>query len=139
MAGLAPSLKEVTKLLYTLSAPGAGKSLPAFDIVAPSLPIFGFSVGTKRKGFGLDKYAEVLHKLMQKLGYEKYVTQGGDWSCIITRAMGKLYPTACVASHINMPRGQRPSLTSNPILALQHLLAPYTESERKVLPGQSGL
>lgn len=121
---------EVTKLLPILSAPGAGKHFPAFEIVAPSLPNFGFSEGTKRKGFGLEKYAETLHKLMQKLGYEKYVTQGGDWGSSITRTMGKLYPTACVASHINMPLGSPPSLTSSPILALQHLLTPYTESEK---------
>jgi len=70
---------------------------------------------------------------MQKLGYEKYVTQGGDWGTIITRTMGKLYPKACVASHINMPRGLPPSLISNPILALQSLLTPYTESENQGL------
>lgn len=127
------SFLEVTKLLYPLSAPGAGKSFPAFDIVAPSLPNFGFSEGTKRKGFGLDKYAEALHKLMQKLGYDQYVTQGGDWGTMITRTMGKFYPNACMASHINLPRGMRPSLTSNPILALQHLLTPYTESEKQGL------
>ena len=127
------SFLEVTQLLYPLSAPGTGKSVPAFDIVAPSLPNFGFSEGTKKKGFGLDKYAEVLHKLMQKLGYEKYVTQGGDWGAIITRVMGKLYPNACVASHINMPLGVRPSLNSHPILAVQHLLTPYTDSEKKGL------
>ena len=45
---------------------------PAFHVVAPSLPNFGFSSGVTRRGFGLTQYAEVLHKLMIKLGYDKY-------------------------------------------------------------------
>lgn len=45
---------------------------PAFHIIAPSLPNFGFSQGIKKKGFGLPQYAESCHKLMQKLGYNQY-------------------------------------------------------------------
>jgi pimeloyl-ACP methyl ester carboxylesterase len=45
---------------------------PAFHVVAPSLPNFGFSSGVTRRGFGLAQYAEVLHKLMIKLGYDQY-------------------------------------------------------------------
>lgn len=45
---------------------------PAFHVVAPSLPNFGFSSGVTRRGFGLAQYAEVLHKLMLKLGYNQY-------------------------------------------------------------------
>ena len=45
---------------------------PAFHVVAPSLPNFGFSSGVTRRGFGLPQYAEVLHKLMIKLGYDQY-------------------------------------------------------------------
>ena len=72
------SFVEVTKLLPLLGA-GDGLSKPAFHIVAPSLPNFGFSDGVKKRGFSLGQYAETCHKLMQKLGYEEYVTQGGDW------------------------------------------------------------
>ena len=67
----------MSKLLPLLN--GDGKSTPAFHIVAPSLPNYGFSEGTKKKGFGLAQYAEICHKLMQRLGYKEYVTQGGDW------------------------------------------------------------
>ena len=63
---------------------------------------------------------------MQKLGYNDYVTQGGDWGSMITRAMGILYPKYCKASHINMVRAAKPNWTSHPILALQHLLTPYS-------------
>ena len=52
---------------------------PSFHVVAPSIPNFGFSDGVKARGFALAQYAEVCHKLMQKLGYAEYVTQGGDW------------------------------------------------------------
>lgn len=45
---------------------------PAFHVVAPSLPNFGFSSGVTRRGFCLQQYAEALHKLMIKLGYDQY-------------------------------------------------------------------
>ena len=51
------------------------ESMPAFHVVAPSLPNFGFSEGTKRKGFAIEQYAETCHKLMLRLGYKEYVTQ----------------------------------------------------------------
>lgn len=63
------SFIEVTRLLPLLQA-GDGK--PAFHVVAPSLPNFGFSSGITRRGFRLAQYAEVLHKLMIKLGYNHY-------------------------------------------------------------------
>jgi pimeloyl-ACP methyl ester carboxylesterase len=44
----------------------------AFHVVAPSLPNFGFSDGVKAPGFGIPQYAEAMHKVMQKLGYNKY-------------------------------------------------------------------
>lgn len=50
---------------------------PAFDVVVPSLVNFGFSQGVTKKGFANEQHAETCHKLMLKLGYEKYVTQGG--------------------------------------------------------------
>ena len=50
---------------------------PAFHVVAPSLPNFGFSDEIKQKGFDLTKYAETCHKLMLSLGYDKYGTLFG--------------------------------------------------------------
>lgn len=99
-------------------------------MIAPSLPNYGFSEGPKKRGFALAQYAETCHKLMLKLGYKEYVTQGGDWGFYITRALGKLYPENVKASHINMIRSGPPTFLRNPILALQHMLQPYTESEK---------
>jgi hypothetical protein len=67
---------------------------------------------------------------MLSLGYNEYVTQGGDWGFYITRAIGYYYPQHCKASHINMLRAEAPTFTKHPILALQHKLAPYTQKEK---------
>ncbi|KAF7897871.1 uncharacterized protein EAF01_008837 [Botrytis porri] len=99
------SFLEVVQLLPLLQQPGG----PAFHIVAPSLPNYGFSEGVKKRGFAVAQYAETCHKLMLQLGYDEYVTQGGDWGMFITRAIGKLYPKHCKASHINMVIGQAPA------------------------------
>lgn len=59
----------MTKLLSKLKGEDGH---PAFHVVAPSLPNFGFSSGVTHRGFGLGQYAEALHKLMLKLGYNQY-------------------------------------------------------------------
>lgn len=107
-----------------------GNDQPAFHVIAPSLPNFGFSAGATKKGFGLPQYAETCHKLMLKLGYDQYATQGGDWGTMITRIMDLLYPASIKASHINMVRGHRPTWTSNPLLSLRHAITPYNAREK---------
>ena len=139
---------EVTKLLPMLKA---GADRPAFHIVAPSLPNFGFSSGVTRRGFGLAQYAEASHKLMIKLGYNNYgvleslaclllskvntntpalVTQGGDWGFWVTRSIGLLYPEHCKASHVNMIVAKPPQWSKSPFLALQHAIMPYDAREK---------
>lgn len=125
------SFFEATKIFNELGH-DAGDG-PAFDVVVPSLPNYGFSEGSKKRGFGIAEYAATCHQLMQKLGYNKYVTQGGDWGFFITRAIGILYPQYCKASHVNMPFGMEPSFMSNPFLALKHAVTPYTDEEKKGL------
>lgn len=80
----------------------------SFHVVAPSLPNFGFSSGVSQRGFALAQYAETCHKLMLQLGYNKYVTQAGDWGWWITRSIGRLYPENCLASHFNMVLANSP-------------------------------
>ncbi|KAL9629768.1 MAG: hypothetical protein Q9204_005085 [Flavoplaca sp. TL-2023a] len=65
------SFLEVAKILPLLADTNDGTE-PAFHIVAPSLPNFGFSQGVTKKGFSLPQYAEVCHNLMLKLGYTQY-------------------------------------------------------------------
>ncbi|KZF21554.1 alpha/beta-hydrolase [Xylona heveae TC161] len=121
------SFIEITKLLPFFQ--GDDKT-PAFHVVAPSLPNFGFSSGVNRRGFVLTKYAETLNKLMLKLGYDQYVTQGGDWGFSVTRALGRIYPQHCKASHINLVLAREPNWTKHPLLALQHALFSYTDREK---------
>ncbi|KAH6985467.1 Alpha/Beta hydrolase protein [Ilyonectria destructans] len=102
------SFIEVTKLLPLLKG-GNGK--PAFHVVAPSLPNYGFSARVAKKGFGLGQYAEAANNLMLALGYDQYVTQGGDWGCLITRTMGARFPQHVKASHINMVLASEPKWT----------------------------
>jgi len=121
------SFIEVLHLLPLLSKPGG----PAFHVVAPSLPNFGFSEGAKKRGFAVAQYAETCHKLMLQLGYDEYVTQGGDWGFFITRAIGKLYPQHCKASHVNMINSKPVSFAKHPLLALQHASVPYSQKEKE--------
>jgi hypothetical protein len=67
---------------------------------------------------------------MLSLGYNEYVTQGGDWGFTITRTIGFLYPKHCKASHINMIAAQAPTYSKNPLLALQHSLTPYSAKDQ---------
>jgi hypothetical protein len=63
------SFLEVTKLLPLLTEP---RQEQAFHVVAPSLPNFGFSQQVGQRGFALPQYAECMHKVMLRLGYDKY-------------------------------------------------------------------
>ncbi|KAJ3995757.1 Alpha/Beta hydrolase protein [Lentinula boryana] len=83
------SFLESRKIIPLLTKGSGGD--PVFDVVAISLPGFGFSEGPKKKGFSLSQYAEVAHKLMLALGYTEYVTQGGDIGFRITAEMARRY------------------------------------------------
>ncbi|KIX00774.1 uncharacterized protein Z518_09839 [Rhinocladiella mackenziei CBS 650.93] len=120
----------VTKVIGPLTS----ESSVAFDVVASSLPNYGFSEGTKKRGFSIEQYAETLHKLMMRLGYNQYVTQGGDWGYYITRAISLLYPDHCKATHFNMDVGTKPALLKNPLLALEAAFRPLSPREKQGLP-----
>lgn len=123
------SFIEVIHILPLLTQPGG----PAFHVVAPSLPNYGFSEGVKKRGFGAKQYAETCHKLMLQLGYDEYVTQGGDWGYTVTRAIGYLYPNHCKASHYNLFDVNKPTFLTSPIAALHHAITPYTKQEKESL------
>ncbi|KAJ7600291.1 Alpha/Beta hydrolase protein [Mycena floridula] len=122
------SFLEVRKILPLLvNGPSTD---PSFHVVALSLPGFGFSEAPKKQGFSCAHYAEVAHKLMLSLGYEQYVTQGGDWGFLITRKIALEYGSKhSMAWHTNYPKARAPQLLSEPVLYLRHLLTPYTAAE----------
>lgn len=121
------SFIEVTKIIDGLVQ--GGDSHPSFHVVAPSLPNHGFSSGVKQRGFAFAQYAEVCHKIMLRLGYNQYVTQGGDNGYYTSRAMSLLYPGHCMATHLNFEYAEPPSFFSEPLLALRNLVTPYTARE----------
>ncbi|KAI0001404.1 alpha/beta-hydrolase [Xylariaceae sp. FL0662B] len=123
------SFIEVIKMLPLLTSSSKDEQ-PTFHVVAPSLPNYGFSQRTSKPGFALPQYAEVCHKLMLQLGYEKYVTQAGDLGFFVTRIMGVQYPSHVLASHMNFVFTAPPSPLSSPLLCLQHVLGRYTPAEK---------
>lgn len=120
---------EATKIMSALTSHKEGEV--SFHVVAPSLPNFGFSQGTKKRGFALEQYAETCHKLMLKLGYTQYVTQGGDWGWYVTRMMSILYPEHCKATHFNMDAGEAPSPLKHPLIYQKSLLHTPTPREEQ--------
>ncbi|OQV00965.1 hypothetical protein CLAIMM_06395 [Cladophialophora immunda] len=120
---------EATKIIDALSTQTQGQV--SFHVVAPSLPSFGFSEGTKKRGFAVEQYAETQHKLMVRLGYDQYVTQGGDWGYYICRALSALYPRQCKATHFNMDVGTRPTLFTHPVLFVSSLFRRLSKREKQ--------
>ncbi|KAF7324471.1 EHN domain-containing protein [Mycena kentingensis (nom. inval.)] len=107
------SFIEVRKILPMLTRVVSDQ--PSFHVVTLSLPGYGFSAAPKKTGFRTDQYAEVCNKLMLALGYNEYVTQGGDWGGIITRRVASLYgPKHAKAWHTNFPLAEPPETQSQP-------------------------
>lgn len=84
------------------TAHGADAS-DAFHLVIPSLPGYGFSGKPRETGWTVGRIARAWHALMTRLGYERYVAQGGDWGAAITTAMGVHRPEGLAAIHLNLP------------------------------------
>ena len=74
----------------------------AFDVVAPSLPGYGFSGPTREQGYDVERIADAFDELMARLGYDRYVAQGGDWGALITAILGAKHPERVEAIHTNM-------------------------------------
>ncbi|KAI1185931.1 microsomal epoxide hydrolase [Nemania serpens] len=129
------SFLEATKILEPLTEP-RDAAQPAFHVVVPSLPGYGFSEASRRRGFGADQHGEVFHKLMLRLGYDEYATQGGDWGFLITRAMGRRYaPRHVKAQHLNLDRYAQPTLWRSPVAFIRTMVAAlvtgFSEREKR--------
>lgn len=86
---------------------------PSFHVVAPSMPNFGFSGAMLKRGFGIQQYAESMHKVMIALGYDEYVAQGGDWGHMCIRAIALMYPQHCKAHLTNWAWAAKPKEFEN--------------------------
>ena len=99
------SVFELLKIIGPLTDPTAygGKAADAFDVVIPSLPGYGFSGKPTVTGWDPDHIARAWAELMKRLGYTRYVAQGGDWGSPITNAMARQAPAGLLGIHINLP------------------------------------
>ena len=99
------SIIEQIKLIGPLTDPTAhgGKAEDAFDVVIPSMPGYGFSAKPTTAGWGPEHMGRAWAELMQRLGYTRYVAQGGDWGAFVVDQMGLQAPPGLLAVHTNMP------------------------------------
>ncbi|KAF5362836.1 hypothetical protein D9758_007109 [Tetrapyrgos nigripes] len=124
------SFLEVRKILPLLTEPESAQD-PSFHVVALSLPGFGFSEAPRKKGFSLRQFAEVCNKLMLSLGYDRYVTQSGDWGFYICRTIAQFYGGKhLIAWHTNYPDagGDVPTSPDDPSTASQMDLDGYARN-----------
>jgi pimeloyl-ACP methyl ester carboxylesterase len=94
------SVVEFHKVIEPLTDPA--DPADAFHVVCPSLPGYGFSDKPVRPGWGVERIATAWAALMARLGYERYLAQGGDWGAAVTTALGRQDPDHCVGIHLNM-------------------------------------
>jgi pimeloyl-ACP methyl ester carboxylesterase len=99
------SIIEQMKVIGPLTNPTAfgGNAADAFDVVIPSLPGYGFSGKPTATGWDPARIARAWVTLMQRLGYTRYVAQGGDWGNAVTEQMALLTPPGLLGIHTNMP------------------------------------
>lgn len=99
------SVFELLKVIGPLTDPTAygGRAEDAFDVVIPSMPGYGFSGKPVGTGWGPDRIAGAWDVLMKRLGYTRYVSQGGDWGSVVAHAQGRQAPQGLLGIHVNMP------------------------------------
>jgi len=97
------SIAEFRELIGPLTEPErfGGKASDAFHVIAPSLPGFGFSGKPQQRGYSPERMAHTLATLMQRLDYERYAVQGGDWGAIINRILTHHYSERVIGLHSN--------------------------------------
>ncbi len=111
------SVIEFMGVIEPLTNPCAhgGRAEDAFHLVIPSLPGFGFSGKPSATGWGVEKIARSWGELMARLGYTRWVAQGGDWGSAVTSSIGAQNIAGCAGIHLNMPIGRpTPEDLANP-------------------------
>ena len=99
------SIIEQLKIIDRLTDPTAhgASAADAFHVVVPSMPGYGFSGKPTSTGWGPERMGRAWDVLMKRLGYTRYVAQGGDWGAFVVDQMGLQAPNGLLAIHTNMP------------------------------------
>ena len=99
------SIIEQLKIVDPLTNPTAygASASDAFDVVIPSMPGYGFSAKPTETGWGPERMGRAWTELMKRLGYTRYVAQGGDWGAFVVDQMGLQAPAGLLAIHTSMP------------------------------------
>jgi pimeloyl-ACP methyl ester carboxylesterase len=99
------SIIEQLKIIEPLTNPTArgASAADAFHVVIPSMPGYGFSGKPASTGWGPERMGRAWAQLMERLGYRRYVAQGGDWGAFVVDQMGLQAPAGLLAIHTNMP------------------------------------
>jgi len=108
------SVIEQLKIIDPLTDPTAygGSAADAFHVVIPSMPGYGFSGKPDKTGWGPERIANAWAILMKRLGYDKFVAQGGDWGAIVTDMMGVQEPEGLLGIHTNMAGAIPPDINN---------------------------
>src|SRR5882757_4690154 len=103
---------EELKIIGPLTDPPAygGRAEDAFDVVIPAMPGYGFSQQPAATGWGPDRIARAWAVLMKRLGYQHYVSQGGDWGSVVSDVMARQAPPGLLGIHVNMPATVPPDI-----------------------------
>lgn len=106
------SIVEQLKIIGPLTDPTAhgGIEADAFDVVIPSMPGYGFSARPTEPGWNPPRMVNAWLTLMRRLGYTRFVAQGGDWGGLVTELLGSIAPPELIAIHTNMPSTVPPEI-----------------------------
>jgi pimeloyl-ACP methyl ester carboxylesterase len=108
------SVFEMLKVIGPLTDPTAhgGRAEDAFHVVVPSIPGFGFSGKPSVPGWGSDRIGRAWSVLMRRLGYDRYVSQGGDCGSVISHRMALQGVPGLIGIHVNMPGTVPPDIAA---------------------------